>query len=69
MKLIDTASLRVEISHLERDCREIMMKMGRVGVTEELLRSYEQLDTAILRLRMELIEQLRKIVVRPSTTL
>jgi len=69
VKLLDTAALRVEISHLERDCREIMMKMGRVGVTDELLAAYTKLDSRIILKRMELVQDLRHILADRSTSL
>jgi hypothetical protein len=67
--LIETAAMRVQISQLERDCRDIMQKMGRQGVNQELLTEYERLDTQILHLRMKLVEDLRTVLRDRSTSL
>lgn len=69
MRLMDTAALRVEIGQLERDCRDIMMKMSRLGVTDELLTEYERIDSRIILKRMTLVQDLRHILADRSTTL
>lgn len=54
---------------LERDARDLLQKMSRLGVSVELLGLYEQLDTRILRLRMQLVEDLRTVLHDRSTSL
>ncbi len=65
----ETASTRVDIMLLERDARDLLQKMSRLGVSVELLGLYEQLDTRILRLRMQLVEDLRTVLHDRSTSL
>ncbi len=54
---------------LERDARDLLQKMSRLGVSVELLGLYEQLDTKILRKRMQLVEDLRTVLRDRSTSL
>ena len=65
----ETASKRVEISQMEREARDLLMKMSRLGVSEELLTAYERLDTKILLHRMELVQDLRRVLADRSTKL
>jgi len=60
--MLDSASMRVELTRLEREGRDLMTLMNRLGVTKELLRQYEAIDTQIIGLRMRLVEHLRKLV-------
>jgi hypothetical protein len=54
---------------MEREAREILQKMSARGISVELLGLYEQLDTKILRLRMELVGELRRVLADSSTKL
>ena len=65
----ETASKRVEISQMEREARDLLMKMSRLGVSDELLTAYERLDTKILLHRMELVQDLRRVLADRSTKL
>jgi len=60
--MLESASMRVELTRLEREGRDLMTLMNRLGVTKDLLRQYEAIDTQIIGLRMRLVEHLRKLV-------
>jgi len=62
----DTASKRVEIILMEREARDLLQKMSRLGVSEGLLTEYERLDTKIMLHRMELVQDLRRVLADRS---
>jgi hypothetical protein len=58
--ILDTMELRVLVKSLSMSCDALLRKMDRIGKSPELIAEYEQLDTLVIRARMELVEQLRK---------
>lgn len=58
--ILNTAQLRVTVKSLSRSADALLGKMDRIGKTPELVAEYEALDTLIIKMRMELVEELRK---------
>jgi hypothetical protein len=54
---------------MEREARDLLQKMSRLGVSEGLLTEYERLDTKIMLHRMELVQDLRRVLADRSTSL
>ena len=57
---LDTFELRLLVKSLGISCEALLRKMDRIGKRPDLIAEYEQMDTVLIKARMELLEQLRK---------
>jgi len=60
---LSTMELRVLVKSLSRSADAVLSKMDRVGKRPELIAEYEALDTLIIKTRLELVAELRKVAV------